>query len=77
MDYPEHPLLPNLNDLTNEELLDKINELQKKLGVAYRLANHDLCNQIRMAINSYQTKYNEKSRRDDKDTGFDSIIDIS
>jgi hypothetical protein len=73
----EHPLLGNIDHNTPEELLDRINELQKKLSIAYRIGNHDLCNQIRMAINSYQTKYNEKSRRDDKDNGFDSIIDIS
>jgi hypothetical protein len=73
----EHPLLGNIDHNTPEELLDRINELQKKLGIAYRIGNHDLCNQIRMALETFQNKYNEKSRRDDKDTGFDSIIDIS
>ena len=73
----EHPLLGNIDHNTPEELLDRINELQKKLGIAYRIGNHDLCNQIRMALETFQNKYTEKSRRDDKDTGFDSIIDIS
>jgi hypothetical protein len=73
----EHPLLGNIDHNTPEELLDRINELQKKLGIAYRIGNHDLCNQIRMALETFQNKYNEKSRRDDKDNGFDSIIDIS
>jgi hypothetical protein len=73
----EHPLLGNIDHNTPEELLDRINELQKKLSIAYRIGNHDLCNQLRMALETYQNKYNEKSRRDDKDTGFDSIIDIS
>jgi hypothetical protein len=73
----EHPLLGNIDHNTPEELLDRINELQKKLSIAYRIGNHDLCNQIRMALETFQNKYNEKSRRDDKDTGFDSIIDIS
>jgi hypothetical protein len=73
----EHPLLGNIDHNTPEELLDRINELQKKLSIAYRMGNHDLCNQIRMALETFQNKYNEKSRRDDKDTGFDNIIDIS
>jgi hypothetical protein len=73
----EHPLLGNIDHNTPEELLDRINELQKKLSIAYRIGNHDLCNQIRMALETFQNKYNEKSRRDDKDNGFDSIIDIS
>jgi hypothetical protein len=73
----EHPLLGNIDHNTPEELLDRINELQKKLSIAYRMGNHDLCNQIRMALETFQNKYNEKSRRDDKDNGFDSIIDIS
>lgn len=73
----DHPLISSIDHLTPEELLEKVNELQKKLGIAYRLANHDLCNQIRMALETYQNKYNEKSRKADTDTGFDDIIDIS
>jgi hypothetical protein len=73
----EHPLLGNIDHHTPEELLEKLTELQKKLSIAYRMGNHDLCNQIRMAVETYQNKYNEKSRRADTDTGFDDIIDIS
>jgi hypothetical protein len=72
----EHPLIPNLDNLSADELLTKISELNKKLGIAYRTGNGDLCNQIRMAIESYQAKYNEKTRRD-SGTAFDDVIDIS
>jgi len=72
----EHPLVTNLNDLTEEQLLEKITELQRKLNIAYRTGNADLCNQIRMAIESFQSKYNDKIRRDDKNN-FDEIINIS
>ena len=72
----EHPLIPNLDSLTAEQLLDKINELNQKLGIAYRTGNGHLCNQLRMAIESYQTKYNEKLRGGPS-TAFDEIIDIS
>ena len=52
----EHPLVSNLNDLTEEQLLEKVTELQRKLSIAYRTGNADLCNQIRMAIETFQTK---------------------
>ena len=72
----EHPLVLNLNDLTEEQLLEKVTELQRKLSIAYRTGNADLCNQIRMAIESFQTKYQDKIRRDDNNN-FDEIINIS
>jgi hypothetical protein len=72
----EHPLIASLDSLTADQLLEKINELNKKLGIAYRTGNSDLCNQIRMAIESYQTKYQDKTRRD-SGTAFDDVIDIS
>jgi hypothetical protein len=72
----EHPLIPSLDELTEQQLLDKITELNKKLGIAYNTGNGHLCNQIRMAIESYQTKYQEKLRKS-PGTEFDDVIDIS
>jgi hypothetical protein len=77
MDYPEHPLIPSLDSLTSEELGNKITELNKKLAIAYRIGNNDLCNQLRMSLNTYQTKYYEKSRKDQSGNDFDGMIDIS
>jgi hypothetical protein len=73
----EHPLIGSLEDFTAEQLLEKISELNRKLGIAYRMGNNDLCNQLRMAVESHQTKYQEKIRRNDGDNNFDSVIDIS
>ena len=73
----EHPLIPSVDGLTTEQLNEKITELNKKLTIAYRLGNHDLCNQIRMAIETFQTKYQEKMRKSQTGTGFDDIIDIT
>ena len=72
----EHPLIGSLEDFTADQLLDKINELNRKLGIAYRMGNNDLCNQLRMAIESHQAKYQEKLRGD-PGNNFDSVIDIS
>lgn len=72
----EHPLIPNLDNFSSEELLEKITELNKKLSIAMRTGNAHLCNQLRMAIESYQNKYTEKLRGG-PGTAFDDVIDIS
>lgn len=71
----EHPLIANLDDLSAEQLQEKISELTKKLGIAYRTGNAQLCHQLRMALESYQNKYQEKLRG--SGTAFDEVIDIS
>ena len=76
----EHPLIGPLDDLTLEQLSEKINELGKKLGFAVRSGNGHLCNQIRMAMENYQNKYQEKLqesyRKAQGDTNFDDKINI-
>jgi hypothetical protein len=67
----EHPLIPSLDDLTEQQLLDKITELNKKLGIAYNTGNGHLCNQIRMAIESYNVKYQEKLQESYKKSDVD------
>jgi hypothetical protein len=71
----EHPLIENLDNLSLEQLQEKISELTKKLGIAMRTGNGHLCNQLRMALESYQNKYNDKQRG--SGTSFDDVIDIS
>lgn len=76
----EHPLIGQLDELTLEELSAKINELGKKLGIAARTGNGHLCNQIRMAMENYQNKYQEKLQESYKkaqgDSNFDDKINI-
>jgi hypothetical protein len=72
----EHPLIRNLNDLSAEDLANKISELHKKLAIAARSGNGHMCDQIRMALESYQNQYTEKTRKD-SGTAFDDVIDIS
>lgn len=72
----EHPLIGSLDSLSAEQLLDKITELNKKLTIAMRMGNGYLCDQIRMAIESHQAKYQEKIRTD-PGNNFNDVIDIS
>jgi hypothetical protein len=76
----EHPLIPSLDDLTLEQLGSKISELNKKLGIAARTGNAYLCDQIRMAIESHQVKYQEKLQamyKSNNGDQFNDKIDIS
>jgi hypothetical protein len=76
----EHPLIGPLDELTLEELGARVNELGKKLGIAARTGNGHLCNQIRMAMENYQNKYQEKLQESYKkaqgDANFDDKINI-
>ena len=74
----EHPLIGDLNNLTIDELSTKVADLNSKLSMAMRTGNGHLCNQIRMAIESYQTKYQEKLQESYKksDANFDDKIKI-
>ena len=73
----DHPLIGNIEDLTTEELGSKVTELNKKLTIAYRMGNNHLCNQLRMAIETYQNKYVEKLRKTNSGTDYDGMIDIT
>ena len=77
----EHPLIGDISGLTSEELATKLAELNKKLVIAGRTGNGHLCNQIRMAVESYQNLYNqrleEQYRRQAGDRDFSDKIDIA
>ena len=78
----EHPLISGLDQLKIDELGEKLSELNKKLRIAQNTGNGHLCNQIRMAIESYQQKHSEKLQEmyqaSNKDLGknLDDKIDI-
>jgi len=73
----EHPLIGSLDELST-----RVNELSNKLSIATRSGNGHLCNQIRMALESYRNKYQEKLqetyRRQDEVSAinFDNKINI-
>lgn len=76
----EHPLITVDPDLTLDQLQDRINELNRKLQIATRSGNGHLCNQVRMAIDSYRSRYTaiiESQRRQQQAPNFDDKIDIS
>jgi hypothetical protein len=75
----EHPLIGDLTKLTESELTDKIADLNKKLSIAARNGNGHLCDQLRMAIESYRTRYNAllEEARNNNTNNFNDKINIS
>ena len=76
----EHPLIPNLDDLSMDQLQEKITELQRKVAIAHRMGNAQLRFQVQMALDTYQNKYRERlmaPKRDDGTPDFGEKIDIS
>lgn len=78
----EHPFINNLEGMTLEQLGSKVSELHKKLNIAHRMGNGYLCDQIRMAIESYNGKYQQKMRalsapKAGETDSFNDKIDIS
>ena len=76
----EHPLIGNIDNLTEDQLGERINELHKKLNMAARTGNGHMCNQIRMAMenyqNMYQTRLQESYKKAQGDSNFDDKINI-
>lgn len=76
----EHPLIPNLDDLTMDQLQEKISELTRKVAIAHRMGNAQLRHQVQMALDTYQNKYRERlmaPKRDGDTPDFGTMIDIS
>lgn len=57
----EHPLINDANDLTMEELVTRISDLQRKLIWAQR-CNKALAQQIAMALETYNNTYQDRQR---------------
>jgi hypothetical protein len=78
----EHPLISDIDNLTIDELQGKISELNKKLSFAQRIGNAQLANQIRMAIETFRNKYQQKMQaihdnQNKNNPDFSDKIDIS
>lgn len=71
----EHPLIGDLDSLSEEQLTTKIGELNRKLSIAAQTGNGHLCNQIRMALESYQNKYQQRLREASEKAGAMSHSD--
>jgi hypothetical protein len=78
----EHPLISNIDHLSMEELQSRISDLIKKLSFAQRSGNAQLANQLRMALDTFNNKYQQRvdelnKPRDGNSPDYSDRIDIS
>jgi hypothetical protein len=77
----EHPLINDISDLTLDQLQNKISDLNKKLNIAMRGGNAALIGQIRMVLetfnNKYQDKLQEQQNKGNNGPDFSDKINIS
>ena len=58
-----HPLTPDLTKLSMDELTNKINDLGKRMTMAYRWGNPDMVNQLQLMMEDYQIELQERNRK--------------
>ena len=76
-----HPLAPDLSNLKDDELYNKINELTGKMNAAYRLGSRDAVHQMQLLMGHYQQELQTRNRKkledmEQKSKNFKNIIDI-
>jgi hypothetical protein len=76
-----HPLVPELSNLTTEELHKKYNELTQKLNQAYRFGPSSAIPQMQMILENYRYEMDVRNRKlieemEAKNDKFKGIIDI-
>lgn len=76
----EHPLVGKLDQLTEDQLSERIDDLSRKLAIAKRMNSGLLAEQLLMALDSYQTRLRyvqqQKNQTGNSNPHFDKI-DIS
>ncbi len=58
-----HPLAPNLETLTDEELHTKHSDLQTRLNTAYRMGNADMVNQLQLLLQDYAMEVERRNQK--------------
>jgi len=76
-----HPLVPDLSNLSTEELHKKYNELTQKLNQAYKFGPSGIIPQMQMILENYRYEMDVRNRKiieemEAKSDKFKGIIDI-
>lgn len=58
-----HPLLPNLKELSDEELSNKVNDLHRKLQAAYRMGYSEAVYQLQVLLQDYSAEHQDRQQK--------------
>jgi hypothetical protein len=73
----EHPFVNNLDNLSLDELQEKISSLSSKLTFTSRMHNHSLSSQLIMILDSYKNELNKRMDDMYKKQNIENKIQIS
>jgi len=73
----EHPLVGNFDQYTDDELQEKINEINNKILMAYKMGNQQLIGQLQMALESFRAHQTQRNQKNQSDGDHKDKIDIS
>lgn len=77
-----HPLTPNLQEMSDGDIIKKITELNKRLVWAHTSGHGHVVNQIHMMLDDYKAESQRRDmEREEKinkgnDKDWDSLIDV-
>ena len=80
-----HPLTPNLRELSDTDLLKKQGELQKRILYGHQTGNANLISQVELMLDDYREESMRRDRErtqkanetaEDKGKNWDDLIDI-
>lgn len=74
-----HPFEGDLSQLKDNEVEEKLYELNKKYYAAYRLGNQDLLTQVTTFVNIYKEELNHRNRlklKQQLDGDLDQLINV-
>jgi hypothetical protein len=76
-----HPLTPNLSEVPMDDLVNKYNDLYKRMGMASRWGNGAMLGQLRLILEDYQAEIDRRNAKQleemqNKSGQFKDIIDI-
>jgi hypothetical protein len=74
-----NPLLTGVTELSDDELLAKITELNNKMGQASSAGMAGAVNQMVVVLNEYQEEMNRRHREalEDGKEKYDELIDVN
>jgi hypothetical protein len=76
-----HPLAPDLSNLKDDELYEKVNDINRKISMAWRLGSNGPIQQMQMLLAHYQEELQNRNRKkleeiEKNSKNFKNIIDI-
>ena len=74
-----NPLVTGITDLTDDELLSKVNELNTKMRQASQAGMYTAIGQITVVLNEYQEEMNRRHQKalEEGTEKFDELIDVN